>query len=121
MTHSSKSSYISVSLGFLNNFNTSSFSRIVDFCTYAVDSELWTEVPCLWGWIAEIISWSIMCDTKDVEGERPSLRDFKGAFIAAEKDTRKKHALLASTLYRLVSFASFYFILFYFFFDFSGS
>uniref|UniRef100_A0A0N5ABE5 MIF4G domain-containing protein n=1 Tax=Syphacia muris TaxID=451379 RepID=A0A0N5ABE5_9BILA len=74
---------------------------ITDFCNYAVSTDLWQEIPLLWDWVAEIISWSIMCDTNDVEGERPSLNDFKEPFLASEKDTRKAHELLVSTLYHL--------------------
>uniref|UniRef100_A0A915AMQ1 MIF4G domain-containing protein n=1 Tax=Parascaris univalens TaxID=6257 RepID=A0A915AMQ1_PARUN len=75
---------------------------IADFCTYVVEKELWEDNMRVWEAVAEIISWSIMCDTQHFEGARPSIGDFRGAFTNANADTRKADALLFYVLRRLV-------------------
>ncbi|VDK28856.1 unnamed protein product [Anisakis simplex] len=47
----------------------------------------------IWEFVAEIIGWSIMCDTKHFEGARPWLGDFREAFKMANGDTRQVDAL----------------------------
>lgn len=75
---------------------------IADFCTYVVENELWEDNMRVWEAVAEIISWSIMCDTQHFEGARPSIGDFREAFTNANADTRKADALLFYVLRRLV-------------------
>ncbi|KHN78813.1 Eukaryotic translation initiation factor 4 gamma 3, partial [Toxocara canis] len=74
---------------------------IADFSTYVVENELWEDNMRIWEAVAEIISWSIMCDTNHFEGARPSIGDFREAFKNANADTRKADALLLYVLKRL--------------------
>ncbi|VDM45190.1 unnamed protein product [Toxocara canis] len=79
--------------------------KIADFSTYVVENELWEDNMRIWEAVAEIISWSIMCDTNHFEGARPSIGDFREAFKNANADTRKADALLLYVLKRLVNYA----------------
>lgn len=67
-----------------------------------VEEELWEDNLLIWELVAEVIGWSIMCDTQYFGGERPSLGDFKEVFREAEADLRKPNALLVNVLKRLV-------------------
>ncbi|MFH4974348.1 hypothetical protein AB6A40_001057 [Gnathostoma spinigerum] len=73
-----------------------------DFCSSVVEQELWEDNMRIWEVTAEVIIWSIMCNTDHFPGPRPSLLDFKASFKNSEADTRKKHALLVHVLKRLV-------------------
>ncbi|VDK62938.1 unnamed protein product [Onchocerca ochengi] len=75
---------------------------IADYCTQVVEMELWEDNMRIWECVAEVISWSIMCEVQHFEGPRPSLGDFKEAFKNADADSRKPNALLVNVLKRLV-------------------
>lgn len=75
---------------------------VADYCTHVVDTELWEDNMRVWEAVAEIISWSIMCDTNHFEGARPAIADFRDAFTNANLDTRKPDALLFYVLKRLI-------------------
>uniref|UniRef100_A0A1I7VF79 EIF4G n=1 Tax=Loa loa TaxID=7209 RepID=A0A1I7VF79_LOALO len=75
---------------------------VADYCTQVVEMELWEDNMRIWECVAEVISWSIMCEVQHFEGPRPSLGDFKEAFKNADADSRKPYALLVSVLKRLV-------------------
>lgn len=70
--------------------------------------ELWEDNMRIWECVAEVISWSIMCEVQHFEGPRPSLGDFKEAFKNADADSRKPNALLVNVLKRLVCYASYF-------------
>ncbi|VIO94983.1 MIF4G domain containing protein [Brugia malayi] len=75
---------------------------VADYCTQVVEMELWEDNMRIWECVAEVISWSIMCEVQHFEGPRPSLGDFKESFKNADADSRKPYALLVSVLKRLV-------------------
>uniref|UniRef100_A0A915PSM8 MIF4G domain-containing protein n=1 Tax=Setaria digitata TaxID=48799 RepID=A0A915PSM8_9BILA len=75
---------------------------VADYCTQVVEVELWEDNMRIWECVAEVISWSIMCEVQHFEGPRPSLGDFKEAFKNADADSRKPNALLVNVLKRLV-------------------
>uniref|UniRef100_A0A0R3S0Q5 MIF4G domain-containing protein n=1 Tax=Elaeophora elaphi TaxID=1147741 RepID=A0A0R3S0Q5_9BILA len=75
---------------------------VADYCTQVVEMELWEDNMRIWECVAEVISWSIMCEVQHFEGPRPSLGDFKEAFKNADADSRKPNALLVNVLKRLV-------------------
>ncbi|MCP9262288.1 Eukaryotic translation initiation factor 4 gamma 3 [Dirofilaria immitis] len=75
---------------------------VADYCTQVVELELWEDNMRIWECVAEVISWSIMCEVQHFEGPRPSLGDFKEAFKNADADLRKPNALLVNVLKRLV-------------------
>lgn len=76
---------------------------MADYCRYVVDQELWEDNMKIWETVAEVITWSIMCDTQHFGGVRPSLGDFRESFRNADKDTRRPHSLLVHVLKRIVS------------------
>lgn len=70
--------------------------------------ELWEDNMRIWECVAEVVSWSIMCEVQHFEGPRPSLGDFKEAFKNADADSRKPNALLVNVLKRLVCYISYF-------------
>ncbi|VDK58009.1 unnamed protein product [Gongylonema pulchrum] len=82
--------------------NMLSEGYVADYCTDVVETELWEDYCRIWEYIAEVISWSIMCEVRHFEGPRPSLGDFKAAFRSADADIRDPSPLLVHVLKRLV-------------------
>ncbi|VDM95273.1 unnamed protein product [Thelazia callipaeda] len=75
---------------------------VADYCMEVVEMELWEDNMLIWDLVAEVISWSIMCEVQHFEGPRPSLGDFREAFKNADADSRKPNILLVNVLKRLV-------------------
>ncbi|CAG9532137.1 unnamed protein product [Cercopithifilaria johnstoni] len=86
----------------LPDIKTHALRGVADYCTQVVEMELWEDNMRIWECVAEVISWSIMCEVQHFEGPRPSLGDFKEAFKNADADSRKPDALLVNVLKRLV-------------------
>ncbi|VDN38412.1 unnamed protein product [Gongylonema pulchrum] len=88
-----------------NDIKEHALRGVADYCTDVVETELWEDYCRIWEYIAEVISWSIMCEVRHFEGPRPSLGDFKAAFRSADADIRDPSPLLVHVLKRLVSSA----------------
>ncbi|VDM58460.1 unnamed protein product [Angiostrongylus costaricensis] len=76
---------------------------IARYCTFAVEAEMWMDIPDIWSRLAELLVNAVYCDTTLISGVRPSFKDFTDVFLEAGKDDRKekKYELLVISLKRM--------------------
>uniref|UniRef100_A0A0K0DJJ1 MIF4G domain-containing protein n=1 Tax=Angiostrongylus cantonensis TaxID=6313 RepID=A0A0K0DJJ1_ANGCA len=73
------------------------------YCTFAVEAEMWMDIPDIWSRLAELLVNAVYCDPTLISGVRPSFKDFTDVFLEAGKDDRKekKYELLVISLKRM--------------------
>lgn len=71
------------------------------YCTFAVEADMWMDIPDIWSRLAELLVNAVYCDPTLISGVRPSFRDFTDVFIEAAKDREKKYELLVVSLKRM--------------------
>ncbi|KJH50665.1 hypothetical protein DICVIV_03185, partial [Dictyocaulus viviparus] len=89
----------------LQNADTKSeaLAGMARYCSFAVEAEMWMDIPEIWTKLAELLVNVVYCDPTLIPGVRPSFKDFTNVFIEAGKDDRKdkKYELLVTTLKRM--------------------